>query len=79
MALPPRLGHALTHYLEAEPPCPPSKVRSWIRKATFPPKFPPIAQLEGREKWYPIANMLSWVLVYVLLKAEEQLDVAVVY
>lgn len=75
VALPPRLGRALAHCTQAEPPCPPS----WTRKATFPPKDPPVAQLEGKEKWHPKANVLSWVLVYVHLKALEGLDVGVAY
>lgn len=79
MALPPRLGHAITHYTEAEPPCSPSKVLSGIGKATFPLKNPQLAQLEGKEKWCPTANVLSWVVVYINLKALEVLDVGVAY
>lgn len=75
VALPPRLGRALAHCTQAEPPCPPS----WTRKAIFPPKDPPVAQLEGKEKWHPKANVLSWVLVYVHLKALERLSVGVAY
>lgn len=69
----PRLGQALAHYMEAEPPRPPSKVLNGIRKATFASKDPPVAQLAGKEKWYSTVNVPSRVLAYVHLRALEGL------